>query len=899
MRSFRSVSFTMASILAILVGHSFMVPSNRAGAKAPQQIQETGQPILIIANASFPFSQYYAEILRSEGLNEFEVIDITQVTSPVLAGYDLALLGEMPLAGNQVSMIVDWVNSGGNLIAMRPDGQLANLLGLSSLSATLSDAYLQIDTSTTPGAGIVDQTIQFHGTADLYSLSGATSLATLYTDASNATSSPAVSLNHVGGNGGKAAAFTYDLARSIVYTHQGNPAWAGQVRNPWATYYVPLDLYYPDWIDFNKIAIPQADEQQRFLANLIISMNLDRKPLPRFWYFPRDEKAVVVLTGDDHNGFRGNAYPGNTEIFFEHQKERSPAGCSVENWECVRSTSYMYVENPMTNAQAASYTAQGFEIGVHINAARNLPPWCASWTGTSLPTEYQNQLDGFYAKYASLPMQASVRAHCYSWYLYAGQPAVQADHAIRMDTSIVYWPARWVNNRPGFMLGSAMPMRFAESNGDLIDVYLGHTILTDDNGHRLQHPVLHMNSLLGWAQGPEGYYGAFTVLTHSDAFYATSYRTEDEVIDAAQAWGVPIISGRQLVEWLDARNTSAFQSISWDGATLSFQIVPGQGANGLRAMLPAYSSNGTISDVRRDGTPVAISFEVIKGIEYAIFDGLDGTYTAGYTSIPVTATPTLAGTPTQTSSPTVTPTRTPTPTVTNTSLPTSTPTQTSTPTATYTPGPTNTPTATSEAGLIFADGFESGNLTAWSSSVTDGGDLSASTGAAIAGSYGLMSVIDDNYPIAVNDEAPDAEVHYRAKFFFDPNSIAMADSDSHPIFVAYSSDLTMVLRSELRFSGGAYTLRTRLRTDGTNWINTAYFNLNDAPDYIDLEWWAASAPGASDGRLVLRINDIQVAELVGIDNDTRNIDRISLGAPTGVLSGTRGSYYFDAFESWR
>ena len=29
-------------------------------------------------------------------------------------------------------------------------------------------------------------------------------------------------------------------------------------------------------------------------------MNADRKPLPRFWYFPRGEKAVVVMTGDDH-----------------------------------------------------------------------------------------------------------------------------------------------------------------------------------------------------------------------------------------------------------------------------------------------------------------------------------------------------------------------------------------------------------------------------------------------------------------------------------------------------------------------------------------------------------------------------------------------------------------------
>ena len=29
-------------------------------------------------------------------------------------------------------------------------------------------------------------------------------------------------------------------------------------------------------------------------------MMADQKPLPRFWYFPRDAKAVIVATGDDH-----------------------------------------------------------------------------------------------------------------------------------------------------------------------------------------------------------------------------------------------------------------------------------------------------------------------------------------------------------------------------------------------------------------------------------------------------------------------------------------------------------------------------------------------------------------------------------------------------------------------
>ena len=93
-------------------------------------------------------------------------------------------------------MLADWVNAGGNLIAMRPDPDLAGLLGLTDTATDLSNAYLQIDTAAgKPGAGLVGQTIQFHGTADRYTLgSGAEALATLYSSATTATPNPAVTL---------------------------------------------------------------------------------------------------------------------------------------------------------------------------------------------------------------------------------------------------------------------------------------------------------------------------------------------------------------------------------------------------------------------------------------------------------------------------------------------------------------------------------------------------------------------------------------------------------------------------------------------------------------------------------------------------------------------------------
>ena len=76
----------------------------------------------------------------------------------------------------------------------------------------------------------------------------------------------------------------------------------------------------------NKAAIPQADEQQRLLANLILHMNQNKKPLPRFWYFPNGKKAVVVMTGDDHgNGGTGPAASTSSRRA-ARRAARSPTG---------------------------------------------------------------------------------------------------------------------------------------------------------------------------------------------------------------------------------------------------------------------------------------------------------------------------------------------------------------------------------------------------------------------------------------------------------------------------------------------------------------------------------------------------------------------------------------------
>jgi hypothetical protein len=591
-------------------------------APAPTTNEGPGGPILVVAAAANPYSRYYAEILRAEGLNEFAVRDVSQISAFELAEYDVVVLGETPLTAAQVTMFSTWVNAGGHLIAMRPDMKLAGLLGLVDQASTLSNGYLAVDGSKAPGAGIVSQTMQFHGTADGYALGGATSVATLYSTASSPTPYPAVTLNAAGVAGGSAAAFAYDLARSIIYTRQGNPAWSGQERDGTAPITTD-DLFFGasatdpqvNWIDLDKVAIPQADEQQRLLANLVLHMNRGRRPLPRFWYFPRGVKAVVIMTGDEDGG-------GGAGGRFDVYNAASPAGCKAENWECVRATAYVSPSTPLAQVSsvAVGYNSSGFEIAPQVDTG------CANWTPASLGTFYGSQLSAFAAAFPSFGPPVTHRIRCSVWSDYATQPWTEWARGIALDTSYSFRSSTGTMDRPGFFTGSGMPMRFADGSGAMVDVYQAATHMTDQSGETFPFTV---DTLLDRALGPEGYYGAFTANIHMAIAYSPE---SDRIVAAAKARGVPIIAARQLRAWLEGRNGASFQELTWNGTSLTFAVSRQNGTDfiGLQAMLPASVSAGTLATLTLNGTPVAFVRETIKGVEYGVFTVGPGTYRATY-----------------------------------------------------------------------------------------------------------------------------------------------------------------------------------------------------------------------------------------------------------------------------
>jgi hypothetical protein len=82
------------------------------------------------------------------------------------------------------------------------------------------------------------------------------------------------------------------------------------------------------------------------------------------------------------------------------------------------------------------------------------------------------------------------------------------------------------------------------------------------------------------------------------------------------------------------------------------------------------------------------------------------------------------------------------------------------------------------------------------------------------------------------------------------------------------------------------------------WVSTRWFAITDQSHEVEVEWDASQSAGINNGQLTFSIDSIQRADFFTLDNDTLRIDRVRLGAVSGIDPTTRGVYFFDSFESF-
>jgi hypothetical protein len=205
--------------------------------------------------------------------------------------------------------------------------------------------------------------------------------------------------------------------------------------------------------------------------------------------------------------------------------------------------------------------------------------------------------------------------------------------------------------------------------------------------------------------------------------------------------------------------------------------------------------------------------------------------------------------------------------------------------------------------LIFADGFESGSLSAWSSNAAGGGDLFVSADAAARlTTNGLSGTIHDTAALYVQDGSPRDELRYRGRFYFDPNGFDPGEAQGRHrtrLFIVFEENPTRRLAAiVLRRQGGDYSLIGRARLDDGAQADTPPMPISDGPHFVEFDWRRSSGPDASDGSFEMWIDGTSVGVLSNLDNSVSSVDFVRLGA-LSVKTAASGTLYWDEFESRR
>lgn len=188
---------------------------------------------------------------------------------------------------------------------------------------------------------------------------------------------------------------------------------------------------------------------------------------------------------------------------------------------------------------------------------------------------------------------------------------------------------------------------------------------------------------------------------------------------------------------------------------------------------------------------------------------------------------------------------------------------------------------------------------AWSGAVTDNDNLAVTTSAALVGNYGLEVTLDDNHAVYLIDSGADVGSRYRARFYFDPNSLVMNSGDWLTIFQGYQNGSVAVFQIDLRFLGGNYYLRTAVRNKFSSWFYAPWQLVSDGGHFVEMDWQAATNSFLKDGYLAYWIDGVPMVGVSGVDNPGRSVSQTHLGAVSGVDAGTTGIFFFDSFQRQR
>lgn len=577
-------------------------------------------PVLLLATDNY-FGTYTAEILKTEGFNEFVADSLSgkNITVSFLEQFDLVILAESKIDPMKHAMIRKYLKNGGRLMSVLPVPDLAELFGIVPAGRSISNGYIRIDTIMNQGKGLSSRLLQFHGKADYYTLNGARSLATAFADKMSVESFPAVVINNY--SKGQTIAFLYNLPLSIVLNRQGNPLHAGLEKDG-----IPglrgMDLFTDGWVDTTNSTINQADEQMALLSHCVENMLTDNKPLPRFWYFPDTLKCLVTLTNDGEY---------KTENDFEPQfRDVDSMGAKM--------SLYILGVDKVSGTWVDKWSARGFEIAGHPDDTKE----AADPTWNRMDSAIRAKKNEIAYNYG-LPMRTNVN----HWFVWCGkdstgkqefgaQAKLEEKNGIEMDINYAHYDMKSNQGEhflgpPGInqgnFTGSGLIMKFADSKGKTINVYQHLNAVYDQEYNERHDPEGFFSCLKGLIDRSlnDEVYSFISVKSHNDEYYF-SRSPLMKMLDYANQHNIPVWTELMLLDFIKMKDEASFTNVTWVNNKLSFNLNSSViNNNGLTCMVPANFKDLRITAISLDGSDTRIITRKIKGSEKVLITVKSGT----------------------------------------------------------------------------------------------------------------------------------------------------------------------------------------------------------------------------------------------------------------------------------
>lgn len=504
------------------------------------------------------YGRFINEILKSEGLNGFRIIDLDTSPLPDILPNDLVILSRCFLRQSEMEHLCSAVEKGSRAVCLEPQPSLAQRCGWAPRKTVIHPGWVKIREGY-PGSG---KPVQTHVPVSLYE---AVENAGDFEAAADAIDSewkqsgcPAVAKQEIGK--GQIVFFFYDLAKAVALIRFGKPDLASCLTTGTWGWQHAGDLF-AGHVDERTKHLPQADFHSQLLAKILT--DICPYPLARFWYYERASHGTAVVFTSDGDMSKPDQFEELSDQLVKHGGN---------------ATFYLLKNTRLTSEQVDGLRQKGHTFAPHVNPHNAADEWRFSF-----PELVDQETELFKRRFGACSV--SLQCHCAPWQGYMLWLPHFTRHGYRMLLAYISLPAPMWNR---YMCGSGRPLKFVDVDGSVWDCWQQPVITYDDTSiqERIdsEPDVLIRDFEVQLEDALDSHHTTLSVLLHPVSFSTYSKPFFKPCMDLLQKKQVPIYNGDDWCRIQDRRHAVEISQELTSDNTVSYSI---KNLNGqLPLMLP-------------------------------------------------------------------------------------------------------------------------------------------------------------------------------------------------------------------------------------------------------------------------------------------------------------------------